>query len=160
MYRCREAVHLLTRIAGVCTSLLKNGLELGRAEAQTRICRETGEKVICAHLACAHVTSYRHSEFLDRLVRALASSTGFHRFHENGGSEQEGKIALEFLGDDGLEDFHLIQHGEEGFQQAIHGQEGIREHHAAHDGAGDVAFVPLVTRETARHGKVALEHHM
>ncbi len=94
---------------------------------------------------------------LDGLVRGLAPGAGFDGLHEHGGGEQEGQVAQQLALDDGVEDFHLIQNGEQGLQQAVHGEEGIRQHDAADDGAGDIALVPLVAGEAGGHGEVAFE---
>ena len=58
--------------------------------------------------------------------------------------------------DHGFEGVHLVEHGEEGLEHAVDGEERIRQHDAADDGAGDVAFVPLVAGEPGGHGEVAL----
>ena len=65
-----------------------------------------------------------------------------------------------FAVDDGAVDLHLAEHGEESFEEAVEREEGVRQEHAAHDRARDVAFVPLLARERGGHREVAAQDHM
>ena len=95
--------------------------------------------------------------FLDRLVCGFASDTGFDRFHHDGGGHKEGEVVGGFCGDDRRIGVHLIEDGEESFKHAVDGEEGIGQHHAAHDRAGNIAFVPLIAGEGGCHGEMAFE---
>ena len=140
--------------------MIEHALQFGFAEAEALIGGETLKQIVLHDLAGAQVADGRDRVLLDRLVRAFAAGALFDRFHHHRGGQQEGQIAVQLGRDDGVEDLHLVEHGEQGFEQAIHGEEGIRQHDAADHGAGDVAFVPLIAGEPCGHGEVALQHHM
>ena len=94
---------------------------------------------------------------LDDLVGSLAAHAALHRSHHDGGSHQEGQIAIQLGAHHGLIHAHLVQHGNERLKQAIGSQEGIRQHTAAHHRAGHVTLIPLVADNAANHSEVALQ---
>ena len=93
---------------------------------------------------------------LDRFVSFFTACTCFDCFHQDGSGREEGAVALVFLTNHGGIDFHLIQNREEGVDQPVDGEKTIWQEDTAHDGARDVPLIPLIARQLARHGKVAL----
>lgn len=147
-----EGIDLFGGVAGVAAVGGEEVGEVGGGEAEAGVGGEAGEEVVLTDLAGTQVFDGGDGVLFDGFVRGLAASAFFDGFHHDGGCEEERQITKEFLFDDGVEDFHLMEDGEEGFEEAVGGEEGVWKHDAADDGAGDVAFIPLVAGEAGGHG--------
>ena len=97
---------------------------------------------------------------LDGLVGLFAAGASLDGFHEESRREEERKVVARLAFDDGAIDLHLAEYGEEGFEKTVDGQEGVGQEHATHDGAGDVAFVPLFAGKRGGHGEVTTQDHV
>ena len=133
-------------------------IELLACETESGVRRETVEQVVVMR-ALAHRQRDRHRMLLDDLVRGFAAHSRAHRGHQHLGRGEEGQIALQLAVDDRGEGTELIEDRQEGLEETVDGEEGVGEGDAAYDGAGDIAFVPLVARELTHHARVAAQDH-
>ncbi len=92
-------------------------------------------------------------------MRLLTAHSGPYGAHQDLGGRQEREVAVQLARHDRGERAELVQHRQEGLQQPVEGEERVRERHPADHGAGDVALVPLVAGQLARHRGVAAQDH-
>ena len=155
-----EVVYLVRGSASVVLARFEDRGEGGFLEGEAVVSTQAGNEVIFLHFAGAEVVDGGDGVLLDNLVSGLAADSGFYGFHHEGGGHEEREVACIFGFDDCFVGIHLTKDGEEGFEEAIDGEEGVREHDASDDGAGDVAFIPLVAGEASGHREVAFKDGM
>ncbi len=97
--------------------------------------------------------------FLDGFVGLFTAHALADCCHEDLRRREEREVPVELGIDDGRERAEILQHGQEGREHAVEREERIRKRDATHDGAADVALVPLVTGQLSDHGDVAAEDH-
>ena len=149
---------LLGSGSGVVLARFENGRESGFVDWEAVVVSEARDEVVFLHFAGAEIGDGGDGVFLDDFVCGFAADSGFDCFHHEGGGHEEGEVVVVLRGDHSFVGIHLRNDGEEGLEEAIDGEEGVRKHHAADDGAGDVAFIPLIAGEATSHGEVAFEY--
>lgn len=111
-----EGIDLFGGVASVGSV---SGEEVGEVfcgEAEAGVGGEAGEEVVLIDPAGAEVFDGGNGVFFDGFVGGFAASAFFDGFHHYCGGEEEGEVAKELLLDDRIEDFHLMEDGEEGFK--------------------------------------------
>lgn len=152
-----EAVDLGLDGAGVGFAFFEAGPEFVFGHAEADVLGEALDEIVAFAFSAAVGLGGGDGVFFDDFVGGLASDAAFDGGHHDGGAEEEGEVVLIFSLDDGGVGIHLIEDGDHGLEQSVDCEEGVGEHDAADDGAGDVAFVPLVSGEGGGHGEVAAE---
>ena len=143
--------------AGVGFAFGEAGLEFFGAHAESAVVGEAINEVVAGALAGTVGAGGGDGVLFDDFVGGLASDPALHGGHHDGRAEEEGQIMAIFPLDHGGVGVHLIEDGDESLEQSVGGKKGIGQHDAAHDGAGDVALIPLIPGEARGHREIAAE---
>ena len=142
---------------GVGLAFGEAGFEFGGAHAEAAVGDEAGDEVVALALPGTVGAGGGDGVFLDHFVRGLASDAALHRRHHDRGAEEEGQVMPVLPFDHGGVRIHLVEDRDEGLEEPVDREEGVGQHDAAHHGAGDVAFIPLVPGEGRSHREMTAE---